>query len=527
MYSYKYNDRGGAEAQSQALTMMKKYLVLLLHCLLTASLCAQQKSPAPARITLSRELLKDKIKGGWAGQTIGVTFGGPYEFRFQGSFIQPEQNLHWKPGYVKESMINIPGLYDDLYMDLSFVEVIDRLGQDAPVDSFANAFAHAGYDLWHANQAARYNILNGIQAPASGHWLNNPHADCIDYQIEADYAGLMSPGMPNAASEISDKIGHIMNYGDGWYGGIYVGAMYALAFVQTDIGSVVKQGLKAVPEKSTFHQCISDVIRWHDQYPNDWRQAWFEVQKKWAFDNGCPDGIYSPFNIDAKVNAAYVVIGLLYGKGDYGKTLDITTRCGQDADCNPSTAGGILGALIGFEKIPPYWKSGLDGSEDIPFKYTSTSLNRVYEMGYRHALENIRRHGGAVDANGATFILQEIKPVRLEQSFPGIMPKDKIAFNHDDMKEEQFAFEGTGFVVRGEATATEGTQKGKAALLEVRVDGQLTETVRLPVDFTTRRHELCWNYQLPAGKHLVTLKRVDSETGIRIRTTDQITLDKP
>ena len=96
-------------------------------------------------------------------------------------------------------------------MDLTFVDVFDRLGLDAPVDSFAMAFATAGYTLWHANQSARYNILQGIMPPASGHWLNNPHADDLDYQIEADYAGLMSPGMPNTASEISDKIGHIMN----------------------------------------------------------------------------------------------------------------------------------------------------------------------------------------------------------------------------------------------------------------------------------------------------------------------------
>ena len=498
---------------------------VVLTTLLATGALAQQN--AAGKVTIPTATLKDKIKGGWAGQTIGVTFGAPYEFRFQGSFIQPEQYLHWKPGYVKEMMLGIPGVYDDLYMDLSFVEVMERLGQDAPVDSFANAFANAGYDLWHANQAARYNILNGIKAPESGHWLNNPHADCIDYQIESDYAGLMSPGMPNAASEISDKIGHIMNYGDGWYGGIYVGAMYALAYVRQDISTVVKQGLKAVPAQSTFYQCISDVIRWHDKYPEDWRQTWFEVQKKWAYDNGCPDGIHSPFNIDAKVNAAYVVIGLLYGKGDYGKTLDITTRCGQDADCNPSTAGGILGTLIGYEKIPAYWKAGLNGSEDIAFKYTSTSLNRVYEMGYRHALENIRRHGGTVDANGVTLSLQDPKPVKFEQSFPGIMPKDKISFNREDLKEEQFSFEGTGFVVRGEATAKEGTPKDKAATLEVRVDGQLTETVKLPANFTTRRHELCWNYKLPAGKHTVTLKRTDVEPDIHIRTTDQIILIKP
>jgi len=482
-------------------------------------------SIAQKQATIRIDALRDKIKGGWAGQTIGVTFGGPYEFRFQGSFIQDNQPLHWKPGYVKEVMLNIPGLYDDLYMDLSFVEVIDRLGQDAPVDSFASAFAHAGYDLWHANQAARYNILHGIKAPQSGYWLNNPHADDIDYQIEADYAGLMSPGMPNAASEISDKIGHIMNYGDGWYGGIYVGAMYALAFTNKDINTIVEKALLAVPAQSTFRQCISDVIRWHKQYPNDWKQTWFEVQKKWADENGCPDGIFHTFNIDAKVNSAYVVMGLLYGNGDFTKTLQVATRCGQDADCNPSTAGGILGALLGYDQIPAKWKAGLDGSQDIPFKYTSTSLNRVYDMGLRHALENIKRHGGKVTDKQVTINLSDPKPVKLEIGFPDITPLDKIDFNHDDLKEESFSFEGTGFVVKGEARKKD-TQDNSSASVEVWIDGSRSETVDLPTDFITRRHEICWKYQLPKGKHTITVKRIDTNPKATIRTSEYIVIGK-
>src|SRR6476659_2894563 len=196
---------------------MKKMLVFA--CLLfTAMINQAQKS-----IAISKDILKDKIKGGWAGQTIGVTFGGPYEFRFQGTFIGDYQPLLWDDSLVKKNMLGNAGLYDDLYMDLTFVDVFEKYGLNAPVDSFANAFAHAGYSLWHANQAARYNILNGITAPHSGTWQNNPHADCIDYQIESDFAGLMSPGMPNTASAISDKIGHIMNFGDGWYGGVFIG----------------------------------------------------------------------------------------------------------------------------------------------------------------------------------------------------------------------------------------------------------------------------------------------------------------
>ncbi len=96
-------------------------------------------------------------------------------------------------------------------------------------------FAHEDYKLWHANQAARYNILNGIMPPASGHWMNNPHADDIDFQIEADFAGMMTPGMTNTGSEFCDRIGHIMNYGDGWYGGVFISALYSLAYTSDDV----------------------------------------------------------------------------------------------------------------------------------------------------------------------------------------------------------------------------------------------------------------------------------------------------
>ena len=211
-------------------------------------------------ITLTKEVLRDKIMGGWAGQTIGVTFGGPTEFRFCGTMIQEYRPIAWYDGYIKNTMENNPGLYDDIYMDLTFVDIFEQKGLDAPIEDFANAYARAGYMLWHANQVGRYNILHGIAAPKSGHWINNPHADCIDYQIESDFAGLMSPGMPNTASQISDKIGHIMNYGDGWYGGVYMGAMYALAFTSNDIQFIVREGLKTIPQQSRFYKVIQDVI---------------------------------------------------------------------------------------------------------------------------------------------------------------------------------------------------------------------------------------------------------------------------
>ena len=502
---------------------MRTIIIFFIIFLIGVNSFSQVKS-----ITLSMDKLRDKIKGGWAGQTIGVTFGGPYEFRFQGTFIGDYQPLKWYDGYLKNTMINNPGLYDDLYMDLTFVDVFEKYGLEAPVDSFANAYANAGYMLWHANQAGRYNILHGIKAPASGQWKNNPHADCIDYQIESDFAGLMSPGMPNTASAISDKIGHIMNYGDGWYGGVFVGAMYSLSFISSDLNYIISNALKTIPSKSKFHQCITDVIAWHKKYPADWKQTWLEVQKKWADDIGCPEGVFAPFNIDANVNAAYVVIGLLYGDRDFTKTLEITTRCGQDADCNPSTAGGILGTVLGYKNIPAYWKMGLAEAEDIDFKYTTMSLNKVYETGLKHALKNIERHGGKISGNSIVIKVQTPQTVAFEQSFTGIYPLINIPVKWSEAKDEiSFDFEGTGFVIKGE-TAKWGSTSSFVYNTELYIDGSLVERPQLPASYTTRRYEICWKYDLPKGKHSVRLKILNSEPESEFKVGEAIIYsDKP
>lgn len=132
---------------------MKKILFLVL---------LYSQAWAQGLVTIDKEVLKDKIMGGWAGQTIGVTFGAPVEFHYNGTMINDYHPLKWYDGLLKKSMLDAPGIYDDLYMDLTFVEVFEKEGLDAPASAHAKAFANAGYMLWHANQAARYNILNGI-----------------------------------------------------------------------------------------------------------------------------------------------------------------------------------------------------------------------------------------------------------------------------------------------------------------------------------------------------------------------------
>lgn len=487
-----------------------RYTFLLTALFLLS--CSRQESVStkkiPESVTLSKEVLKDKIKGAWAAQTIGVTFGAPIEFQYNSTYVQDNQIIEWNDSSMFVQFRDKPGTYDDIYMDLTFMQVLEEKGIDATPQMFADAIGKAEYKLWFANQMARYNVNHGLVPPQSGHWLNNPCADDIDFQIEADFAGLMSPGMVNASSAICDKVGHIMNYGDGYYGGVYVGALYSLALIShgpEDIEFVTEEALKVIPATSKFYQCISDVIRWHKEDPKDWKSAWFKVNRKWSMDTSSPLGIFKPFNIDAKINAAWVVLGLLYGNGDFTRTFEIATRCGDDADCNPASAGGILAAIVGYNKIPDFWKQGIEKVEQTPFMGTPISLARAYELSYKHAEEIIRRNGGAVEDDKVTIKTQVPATVPLEVSFEGHYPVASID-PVTSKNEISFEFDGIGYAVVSSANIKDYGDKNVVFDADVYVDGSKLETVKLPTATNQRRFTPFWKYQLPKGHHKVVIR---------------------
>ncbi len=381
---------------------------------------------------------KDKMKGGWIGQMAGVGWGGPTEFKWQGEIIPEDKIPEWKP-----EMINQFG-QDDIYVEMTFMRSLEQYGLDVSIRQAGIDFANSGYDLWHANRAGRDNLRNGIAPPDSGHPEFNKHADDIDYQIEADYSGLIAPGLPNVAIELGEKFGRLMNYGDGLYGGQFVGGMYAEAFFETDPLKIVEAGLKCIPANSLYAQTIRDVIAWYKEDPNDWVKTWEKVEAKYQDDPNnrkfsC-SGAKDKFNIDAKINGAYIVIGLLFGKGDIDQTIIISTRCGQDSDCNPSNAGGVLGTAIGFSKMPEKFKSALDDSQHFSHTaYNFASLTKVSEDLVRQA---VKKYGGKIekDANGEeVFVIpiQEPKPSQLEQCWePGPIAGSK--FTEAEMKKVSF-----------------------------------------------------------------------------------------
>jgi hypothetical protein len=217
--------------------------------------------------SISPEVLKDKIAGGWAGKMIGVTYGAPTEFRAKSKIN--DDPIDWKPADIKGSMWQ-----DDIYVQLTFLMSMDKYGIDAPAKKYQEMFAKAGYPLWHANMQGRKNYYDSIFAPASGSPEYNLHADDIDFQIEADYIGFMCPGMPATATGIADKIGHIMNYGDGVYGGIFVAALYSEAYFESDIPKIIEKALRSIPAESDYYKIIQDVMKLHQQYPSDWKTSW-------------------------------------------------------------------------------------------------------------------------------------------------------------------------------------------------------------------------------------------------------------
>jgi hypothetical protein len=108
-----------------------------------------------------------------------------------------------------------------------------------------------------------------------------------------------------------------------------------------------------------------------------------------------------------------------------------------------------LGTILGYDKIPPYWKQGLAEAEGIDFKYTTTSLSKVYAIGLKHALQTVQRNGGIVQGEQVTIKLQTPTPVKLEQSFAGHFPVSRLKINKRLKDEYSFEFNGIGFVVAG------------------------------------------------------------------------------
>jgi hypothetical protein len=384
-----------------------------------ASLCTGSAIAEEFR-RLSVAEYRDRMAAGWIGQMVGVGWGAPTEFDFKGEIIPEGKVPKWTPGMVNQFN------QDDIYVEMTFVRTMELHGLDCSIRQAGIDFANSGYRLWHANLAGRNNLRNGIAPPDSGHPRFNSHADDIDYQIEADFSGLIAPGMPNVVIEMGEKFGRLMNYGDGVYGGQFVGGMYAEAFFEDDPLKIVEAGLACVPAESQFAECIRDTVRWWQENPDDWQKTWRLIEEKYQQN---PDyrkfscsGSDGQFNIDAKINAAYIIVGLLYGDRQMEDTIVISMRCGQDSDCNPSNAAGVLGTTMGKSKMAARFVSDLN-PEGV-FSHTAYSFPALVKVCEQLARQAVVKYGGSIEKTdeGDVFVIPVRRPTpsRLQQCWnPG------------------------------------------------------------------------------------------------------------
>ena len=345
----------------------------------------------------------------------------------------------------------------------------------------------------------------------------------------------MCPGMPQTANKMADYMGHIMNYGDGVYGGAFVASLYSEAYLQNDIRSVIEKALLSLPAESGYRRIIEDAIAFHQENPNDWTKCWQMLENKWARANICNPG--TKYNIDAKLNGAYIVIGLLYGEGDINRTLEISTRCGQDSDCNPSNALAVLGIIKGFSAFPQEYREAIEKIGDKPFVHTNYSFNKAVERTADYAEKLIVENGGKVTEDSYSIVLQEPVALPMEDAFPNLVYSKRAAIVDADkdscwtlkgnwqdaengyVKYSEQAGDEITFTFEGTGASIEGWWVKNGGKADVYVDGIFKRTIDCFYYYAKQEHRninIFHILNLEEGKHTINIvvkgeKREESE----------------
>lgn len=301
---------------------------------------AQAAASAPGTKEITREVLLDRIHGGWAGMLIGGIEGLPYEFKFKeqpratlpdftflkdGAVTDDDNDFEWTHLWFmdKEDVIKLP------YLRL--VEIWRT---------------NMNTGLWIANKRARDLIDEGVLPPATGSAARNPHAWYnLSGQFCVESYGLIAPGMPQTAADIGLHYAHIAVSEEPLQATQFWTSLIALcAFHKGSIDDALQQALSAVDPRSCMAEVVTDSLKAFHAHPDDWKAARQEIDVKWR--------VKRQWNWNSTpVNGAAVCLALLYGNDDFYRTLQHAMALGYDADCNAATAGTVTGARLGFRHI--------------------------------------------------------------------------------------------------------------------------------------------------------------------------------
>jgi ADP-ribosylglycohydrolase len=308
-----------------------------------------------------------RMQGGWIGQIVGVGWALPTEFKFPSKIVPEAAVPEWKPERIDQHF------NDDIFFNIGLLQLMKTAGLDAPRRAVALHWLNAG-GRRAGNTAWRGRT--GIAPPDLAHPHYGGKWSYANLHMFSDAPGLVSPGMPRRAAELIDRF--TMKSCATRYDGRFMAAMTAEAFFTTDLHALIESALRVVPRESQYAECIRDVVRWHKEDPQDWQATWRRIQTKYFDDADYLHGLDpGPGTADAKIHAAYAVLGMLYGEGDFEKSIVLTMRCGQDSDCSASNVGGILGVMLGADGIPARFTEKLDMKR--AFNHVGWNLAQVYE----------------------------------------------------------------------------------------------------------------------------------------------------
>jgi len=324
---------------------------------------------------ISMEEMKNKLAGAWTGRISGCLLGKPVEGfkrkqldallkitdnypmrRYITNHQIPEnfaQTIEYDPVRFSErcwadTIGGIAPVDDDTNYTVLAMKLIEHYGKNFCPDDVLEAWLSwmPMFSTCTAERVAYRNAASGMYAPETA-FYNNPYREWIGAQIRGDFFGYINPGDTEKAAEMAWRDACISHVRNGIYGEMFVAAMIAAAAVCTDIITVIEAGLDQIPEKSRLYRDINLVLNWYksgetvDSVMDRIHQHYNEYDAhEWCHTNS---------------NAMVVVMALIYGNKDFGKSICLSVQAAFDTDCNGATVGSILGMMLGQKEIPPYW----------------------------------------------------------------------------------------------------------------------------------------------------------------------------
>ena len=343
---------------------------------------------------ISEEEIKDKIHGYWIGQLAGNYVGFPFENLYADEPIPIliDRYYNFKDADTLDLMMNLDdrraytnimadamgGAWSDDDTDIEFVTLyaVEKYGLDLTYEEITDMWKkHINRFIWSANRKARDLMEEGYTPPATGNKVNNDYWYRITSQLVNEIWGAFYPGMIEKAATRSEWGAKIMC--DDWatHATIVYGVMYSAAFFEKDIHQLLQIAMDQIPDDSPYKQGMKDVIQWHSEH-EDWRTTRQLMHDKYYHE---VNGFTIPYPVGgAVINGLSGIMALLYGEGDFTKTVAIATSAGYDCDNQAATCGGLIGVMHGAQNIPDKFTLSMTsrGAWEKPFNNQYINYSR-------------------------------------------------------------------------------------------------------------------------------------------------------